>query len=393
MFINASVYIIGMEKIFVAGPPVSGELFYGRKEVLESIKFGNNYALLGIRRVGKTSIILELTKKLKKQGITPVVVSLFEVSPLNIENFLKRYTLAVTRAYLQDASLVKKIEGFFSGQKEGLISFLKNVKVSVSLQENVELWFEYGENKPKDYTQAIEKTILYPEKLAKESNKKIVVFLDEFQEIKNLGILNALRENMQKTTRVNYVISGSAVGLLAQIVGSRKSPFYGFFLQKQIRGLSEESAEKLLSRTKKKRITIEPSVVQKVVQKTRGYPLYLQAFGNAALDLAFLKKTRKIGDELFDECWQRMFEDIYFHFQYLEGELKGKKRAIAEAIALDAPLSVSAISRSTGIPINELGTYTNRLVREGILEKNNSAYSFTDPVFEEWLKKSKQERA
>ena len=80
-------------------------------------------------------------------------------------------------------------------------------------------------------------------------------------------------------------------------------------------------------------------------------------------------------------------------FPILGGGVKGKKRAIAEAIALDAPLSVSAISRSTGIPINELGTYTNRLVREGILEKNNSAYSFTDPVFEEWLKKSKQERA
>ncbi|MFH1247044.1 MAG: hypothetical protein V1644_01560, partial [Candidatus Micrarchaeota archaeon] len=139
-----------MERLFVAGPPVSGELFFGRREILNSIQFGNNYALVGVRRVGKTSITLELAKKFKKQGIAPIMVSLFEISPLTVENFLKKYTLAVTKAYLEDADLVKKVEAFFTGQREGLFNFLKNLKVSISIRDMVTLWAEYDEKKPTD---------------------------------------------------------------------------------------------------------------------------------------------------------------------------------------------------------------------------------------------------
>lgn len=379
-----------MNSLFVAGPPVSGEFFYGREELLKSINFGNNYALVGIRRVGKTSIILQLSQRFKKQGVIPVVISLFEISPLTIENFLKRYTLCVTRAYLEDANLLKKIESFLEGKKEGFISFLKDTKFSISLQEIITLWFEYSEKKPKDYTEAIEKTILYPEKLAKETKKNFVIFLDEFQEIQQLNILNALRDNMQKTKHVSYVISGSAVGLMAQILGSRKSPFYGFFIQKQIKGLDRNSAEKLLARAKKKNILIEPQVIKEVIERTKAYPLYLQAFGHACLDIALFRRLKKIGKPTFEECWQKMFEDIYFHFEYLQSELKGKKKSIAEAIAIQQAKSVSALARATSIPINVLGTYLNRLVKEGILEKTNSTYALADPVLEEWLRINKQ---
>lgn len=375
---------------FIVGPPVHGDIFYDREEFIKSItaSFGNNYALVGIRRVGKTSLMLKLAEVFREKGFIPVLISVNEIMPLTIENFLKRYSVAVANASLPDAGISQKIESFLAGKWSGFADFIKNVKISVSIKELATFWFEQSQSIEKDYTQLIEKTILSPEKIAQESGKKFVIFIDEFQNIKTLSaeFLSALRENMQKTHNVGYIISGSAVGLMSQILGSKKSPFYGFFLSERVEGIDEESAKKLLKRTKMLKVTIDDEVTNDVIKRTRSYPLYLQGFGDSCVKMALSKAKKRITTKDLNECWDRMLNQLYFHFQYLESELRGKKREIMNAIATKNAHHLAEISKATGIGINILGTYLKRLIDEGFLVRKNGYYTFSDPVFEEWMR-------
>lgn len=388
MFINNRVD--NMEA-FIVGPPVRGDIFYNRKELVNSItaSFGNNYALVGIRRVGKTSLMLKLADTYREKGFIPVTISVQEIIPLTIENFLKRYSVAVANAYIQDAGINQKIESFLAGKWSGFADFIKNVKISVSIKELATFWFEQSQSKEKDYTQLIERIILNPEKIALESRKKFIVFIDEFQRIWALGpeFLSALRENMQKTPNVGYIISGSAVGLMSQILGSKKSPLYGFFLSKRIEGIDETSAHKLLKRINMFNININIDVINEVIKRTRSYPLYLQGFGDTCLKLALSEKRKSITKKEFDKCWDLMLDHLYFHFQYLEDELRGKKREIMKVIAIRDKHHLAEISKAAAIDMPAIGTYLKRLIDEGFLIREDGYYTFSDPVFEEWMKR------
>jgi AAA+ ATPase superfamily predicted ATPase len=375
---------------FIVGPPVRGDIFYNRKELINSItaSFGNNYALVGIRRVGKTSCMLKLADVFREKGIVPVTISVHEIIPLTTENFLKRYSVAVANAYIPDAGISQKMESFFAGKWSGFADFIKNVKISVSIKELATFWFEQSQSLEKDYTQLIERTILNPENIASESGKKFVIFIDEFQGIKALGaeFLSALRENMQKTPNVEYIISGSAIGLMSQILGSKKSPFYGFFLSERMEGIDEASAQKLLARIKMLNVTLADNVINEVIKRTKCYPLYLQGFGDSCLKMALLTGKKRITMKEFDKCWNRMLDQLYFHFQYLEGELRGKKREIMKVIATKNKHHLAEISKATEIDSAALGTYLKRLIDEGFLVRENGYYTFSDPVFEEWMR-------
>jgi AAA+ ATPase superfamily predicted ATPase len=57
--------------------PVTGDEFFNRSEILERLlSTGRNYALSGLRKSGKTSILYEFEKRLKKPDTIPVHIYL-----------------------------------------------------------------------------------------------------------------------------------------------------------------------------------------------------------------------------------------------------------------------------------------------------------------------------
>jgi len=61
-----------MKEIFPFGKPVSGEHLVGRddfvKEIIAMLKNGQSLMLTGPRRYGKTSVIMEVLRRLKLEG-------------------------------------------------------------------------------------------------------------------------------------------------------------------------------------------------------------------------------------------------------------------------------------------------------------------------------------
>jgi hypothetical protein len=154
-----------------------------------------------------------------------------------------------------------------------------------------------------------------------------------------------------------------------------------------VEGIDEASAQKLLERIEMLNMTIKDDVINEVIKRTRCYPLYLQGFGDSCLKMALSTGKKRITKKEFDKCWDLMLDQLYFHFQYLEGELRGKKREIMKVIATKNKHHLAEISKATEIDMPAIGTYLKRLIDEGFLVRESGYYSFSDPVFEEWMRR------
>ncbi|MBI1973645.1 AAA family ATPase [Candidatus Micrarchaeota archaeon] len=384
---------------FVVGKPVSGELFYGRKDVIETVvnSPGNSHALVGIRRVGKTSILEELELRFRKKGVIALRVNIHDVIPFSIENFLNAYTTAVIDGYAtvsKRKQLAERIKEFLKGKLAGVSDLIKSAHIET---DAVRMWFEFRQGTQKDLTQLMQDVIAYPEKLAREAGSRVVIMIDEFQELQKLGedFMKSLRSNMQKTKKVDYVISGSSVGMMSYILGNPRSPFYNMFLAKRVGGLDDESARRLLGRLKDFGVSLKGNLEKEIIVRTVAMPLYLQAIGKISLLYCHEKETKSkrgciINKEEFDTViWRRLFGELYFHFEQLESYLHGKSRTISEVIAVRKVHAPSQIAREAGMNLTSLPLYLKQLINEGFLEKREGGYYFTDPVFEEWFVRKK----
>jgi len=336
-----------MQEWFIAGRPVSGKFFYGRKNEIETITagFGNNYAIIGIRRVGKTSLLIELEEDFKKKGIIPIRINVQSVLPFTIENFLREWTLAVADGYAhasKNRQLLEKTKMFIKGRWDGFLEYVKGVHVK-SHRHVLELWFEYEHDSEKSQTRLVKDVIEYPEKLARETGKKVVIMLDEFQDVQKLGtdFMKAFRSGIQETRNTSYIISGSAVGTMKHVLGSRKSPFFGMFLLQELGPLDEESARKLLRRVNDFGVVLPKELEDEVIELTGCYPLYLQVMGKIiTVRMIVLKRENArsaktthenvVTREDLKECWMQLFSELSFHFQGLEKEMNGREKRIME---------------------------------------------------------------
>jgi len=97
--------------------PAKGDGFIDREELMDEIlktlsnkNIRMDFALYGIRRVGKTSIFKELHRRLKKRkDIVPVYVSLWNIAPKTVYSFTKSLTVEVLKAYGPAVSLRYKV--------------------------------------------------------------------------------------------------------------------------------------------------------------------------------------------------------------------------------------------------------------------------------------------
>jgi hypothetical protein len=89
-----------------------------------------------------------------------------------------------------------------------------------------------------------------PERMAEALERHIVVAIDEFQELADLGsadVLPLIRSTWQRHRRVGYVVSGSGRTLLQNMVTREHSPFFQHFTLMYVEPFSRRDAIALLT--------------------------------------------------------------------------------------------------------------------------------------------------
>ena len=206
-----------MENPFKFGVVVEKDCFTNREkerhQIAQTLNSGNHLILISPRRFGKTSLVKEATKNLKR----PVIYL-----DLQLVTDIADFTAHLLRSVLK-IDKWKKI-------KQTIAAFRIVPTISLDPQTNA-MDISFQPSVTKDWFLALEDVFNLIEKVG-ENGKKPIVILDEFQEIltihKNLN--KQLRSILQHHQHVNYLFLGSIESMMKDIFEKKKSPFYHFGL-------------------------------------------------------------------------------------------------------------------------------------------------------------------
>ena len=372
-----------MCKKFVYGVAVSDYNFIGReretKRLLDNFKGGINVILMSPRRLGKTSLVKHVCNKLDNKDIITVYLDIF-----GCKSEYDFYNKLATEVLKQTAS---KHELWFEEAKEFL--YRLTPKISFSPEPNSDFSISLGIT-PKTHTP--EEVLQMAETIAIKRKKRIVICIDEFQQIGEMSnskqIQARLRTVWQHQKHVSYCLFGSKHHLMSSIFLHRSMPFFQFGDTISLNKIATENwVEYIVSHFADGKRTISRELAEEICKFTENYSAYVQ-------QLAWLVFTLKEEGETVTENDVKQAEndllatnDILF-MQMIEPLSEFQLnflRAIIAGIRKDFGLSEVRKEYNLGSYSNITRLKTALLERD-LIEKQETEWVITDPIFAKWLK-------
>src|SRR2546423_2158935 len=278
---------------FRFGRIVSGSAFTDREKDLlvlqRELRDGQNILIEAPRRFGKTSLILEVKRRLEADGIPVAYLDCM---------------LVPSRARLADRLASAYVQALRAGgerAEDGVLAHLKAVRIRPTLtiddRGHTQISFEAGSAGSSNLDALLEQLFEEPEAIARGGKKKrLVVILDEFQDLMELGpsLLRQLRAVIQHQQHVSYAFLGSRQALLRKAVHDRGAPLLKMARPYPLGPLPrEEFANFLMSRFRTSGRPVPKDAVHALIDFTRGHPNDTQEAAHFLWEVALLPLSSK----------------------------------------------------------------------------------------------------
>lgn len=227
---------VSSRELFPSDAPVPLERMIGRRgdveELVLQLSGGSHRVIAAPRRTGKSSVCEAATGILRDRGFYTVSVTLF------------RYTNAATlaEALAQEAlanrsamhKLIEKIREAGAAVLKGAALTLA-MKAQADLGDAVELALRPG-HAARDPEHALRLALELPQRIAARDGRRLVLFIDELQEIVDSGpsygdpdgLMRFMRETLHSSDRVTALFAGSLEHMMRELFTNRRRALYGF---------------------------------------------------------------------------------------------------------------------------------------------------------------------
>jgi len=350
------------------------------------------FALVGPRRIGKTSILKEVGRRLEgKKGIVPVYFSLWDLVENTLPELCSRITLSIVEGFKPHLSLKLKMKQLLNVPVLKFFEVLRSLDIKLSFFDEIEMALRMGKKGEIDSNTLVEKVFLFGEKIAKENGVRLVLALDEFPSIMDVKNKRKLGEGIIKKMRTIYedlentilCISGSIRKTMEITALSPSSAFYRQFIIKNIEPFDLEATTEILENNLGVKLSAE--VISRLYGLTEGIPFYLQCLG------------RELGRFSPASVGLQEIEHSFDQFLLQEGDIlfaeqiksfSDKEKIILSRMACYGLKTPAEIQKSSGEPSNVVSRYMEYFLSKAVLQREKKGvYQFTDPVFKEWLKR------
>ena len=378
---------------FQVGGIVSPPFFIGREfelnEMHQSLRaLSQNFLVIAPRRVGKSSLLNALKNRFEKEKDIIVIY-------INCRNVFNKSTFStkLIEEFLGEYENKHKIRGFLEvfkrAMKDKILNAIRKIdKIGGSLGEIGEVYIKLRENEI-DEQVYLEKTLDFIESFSKEKDRRTIVLIDEFQKLNNFNnaIFDLLKSKIDAQKHVRYVVTGSSITLLQDVLLKKDSPLYMMFTKIYLEPFNQKMTIIFLKkRLNVFNVKITQEATEKVYEYTGGIPYYVQKLGQFCFELSRLTK-KTIDSKLVQISYDRMVRefDEEFESRFLE-KFSPKRQAIIKEIAKRDGARVSEVARAMGVDVNYLGESMHFLVESMVLVKEKRGYyDLFDTVFKSWL--------
>lgn len=355
---------------FKFGTIVEGSYFTDREDecsrLASFIKGENHLIMISPRRYGKTSLIMKVLGESGRKYLF-----------LDLQLVLSADDMA--------AQLLKRVYRIYPVQK--LKSYIKSFRIipvvsvnPVTGQAEVSFKPETGGMTP------LEDVLNLIEQLAAKEKEKIVVVLDEFQEIFRFSrdLDRFLRSVMQRHKKINYVFLGSSESMIRGIFEKKSSPFYRFGSLMVLEKISKPKFMDFLQ-AKLKNMTVKyKELSEGILDITGCHPFYTQQLAFTVWEN--LNKG-KYNDDVPEAAAGEIVRSHDNDYERIWNSLNKTDMAVLAGISVStvSPLSAEFSATFGTGAATTVFSVLQRLAKRGMLFKEGTRYAFDDPFFRRWI--------
>ena len=371
------------EAPFVFGVRVEGNTFTDRKEETNRLKmnflYGVNTILISPRRMGKTSLVEKVCSLVESDTLKIAKIDAFGCRSEN--DFINAFATAVVRA------TSSKWEEWMENAKTFLSRFIPKISIGQDPLTDFSIALEY--NRANTVTEDI---LQLPETIAKQKGIKIVICIDEFQQIADfpdsITFQKKLRSVWQLQSNVSYCLYGSKKHMMEKMFQSQSHPFYRFGDLFYLDKISETDwVEYICDRFRVTGKEISRELASEICTVTDRYSSYVQQLAWLVwlrTDKHATKEDVEFGiDRMLDACEPLFIQQTESLSAYQMNFL----RALSNGVH-------TGFTRSEILDTYQLGTAANiSRLKKALTEKDlimmtaPKKLEISDPILALWLKR------
>lgn len=347
------------------------------KTLLKHIENRNHTTFFAQRRIGKTALIQHVFYYLKLKKTTCIYIDIYATQ--NLKEFTNQLANSIYNVFPPEKSISKRF-----------IEAIKLLRPVISVDDmsgNPQLSLDITQ--PKQF----EKTIPQLLQFLDSQNKRVVIAIDEFQQILNYPEKNVealLRTVMQTLKNTCFIFCGSNQSMMRELFNSAKRPFYGstrnINLQKIDTAIYASFIKKHFNKHKFK---ITDSNIELILELSDCHTYYTQRLCSEL----FAANIKHITPEHIYHTLKKTIKEndtVYFQFRNL---LTSPQWQLLKAIALEKrveqPFAHSFVSKhQLGTPASVRRSLTSLLDKEMIyyhIESEQPYYEVYDKFLMLWM--------
>lgn len=350
-------------------------------EVEADMRNGQDLVVFAPRRLGKSSLVLKAAATLRrKKGL---------VAYMNVMTAPTKARFAERLA----AAIYADIAAPKARLKDKALTMFQGLRIVPSITVDPidgRLSFSFGVGHAEsDLDRTIEMLLELPAKIAVERDQRVVLILDEFQEIVDLdpNFPKLLRSVFQEQPDVCHVYLGSKRHVMHDLFSDANEPFWRSAKQMEI-GLipRDEFARFIGRRFDRTRKALDPEVCDRLLGITRGHP-----YATQEICYSLWEQTPFDGsaaDEQLSRALELVLQSEHAHFSLVWDGLSAGQRLLLEALAREPgrPLVGAYRDRHQLAGPSSIQTALKALVDRELVEREpDGAYRVMEPFLTEWL--------
>lgn len=360
---------------FVYSRPVAPEDVLDREEEVRqllSLAGGGHYVrLFAPRRFGKTSLLRKTLADAQAGGeMVPVLVDLYGV--LSYADV----TIRIERAYSQlEGPIRRTIESILRTTGLGLSLGAPGISVKLQLEPRT------------DPLPALHALLDLPERVADRSGSRVLVALDEFQDIAKVQDFDKLlRSHIQhQGESASYVFCGSEPGMMRELFDTKGRPLYGQAEPLRLGRLADADVALYIGERFARTKRSADRVLDALLATARGHPQRAMLLAHRLWDEVAPGKSAD--EDQWQAALARTRSQVAAEFDALWRGLETNEQRALRALALfpDAPYGARALG---AVDLKKSGAHyaVRSLLAKGELEEEDGRTVFVDPLFELWLR-------
>lgn len=296
---------LGSSELFPTDTPISAERMIGRQDevsaMTSSLRGGGSLVVAGPRRTGKTTVCDAAIARLAEDGCYIAAVDLFRLA--DAADLAEQLVLATVANRSGLRRLVQRTRHAGRALADAA-TLTATVRARAELGEDLEFAFRPGlarEDPERYLTYALE----LPQKIANADGRRMILFLDEFQEIASARcpfgdpdrLTKRMRAAFQRSPDVSFLFAGSIEHLMRDLFASEErglSQFGSFFPLPPIG--PETWREGIAARFAEDACAVDGPALERLIAAGEGHPRVTMLIARWTHESSLVDATRKITD-------------------------------------------------------------------------------------------------